>query len=211
MLLKLRFYLLHFILSTTYPFLQHLIIWVMRAAFLNSEEIQKFHSCRTKTTAIVKTIASEKLSDLVKSLKMLPYSIATDGSHTSDSKLYPVLITYPDNQRLLGVNFWQFHPLMSLNVSSSGENIAGLLIKTLEEHGIPIKNCMSLGSDNASVMLGKNTGVIAHLRNSQPNMISIGYPCHLINLAAHHAFSELPISIDSLLIDFFFIIIWRPV
>ena len=109
---------------------------------------------------------------------------------------------YPDNDaktmkcRLLS--------LPTLEVSSAGENIANLVIATLEENNIPITNCLSLGSDNAAVMVGKKNGVIAKLRCHHEQIISIGCPCHLINLAAQHAARELPVSVDNLLIDVFY-------
>ena len=92
----------------------------------------------------------------------------------------------------------------SLYGPSSGANIGELVLAELKALGVPFQNCVSLSSDNAPVMLGSKGGVIAKLRESQPDLFAIGCPCHLINLAAQHAASELPLSIDSLLIDVYY-------
>lgn len=175
---------------------------LLKAAFPNSEEIKKFSAGRTKTSHIIKELAADATADFCNTLKVVPFSIATDGSHTNDAKLYPIIITYPDTATKTVRS--QLLSVPALKESSSGHNIGKLLLSELESHGIPISNCIAMGSDNAPVMVGKKSGVLACLWEEQPNLISIGCPCHLINLAAQHAASILPLSVDTLLIDVFY-------
>ena len=61
---------------------------LLRSAFPNSEEVKKFRSGRTKTSCLIKEMARDKTNSVIATLKNTPFSIATDGSHTCDSKLY---------------------------------------------------------------------------------------------------------------------------
>ena len=67
-------------------------------------------------------------------------------------------------------------------------------------HGLDIKNCVSLGVDNANVTIGKHKGVAAFLLKKNSKMIIRGCPCHLIHLAA----KTLPNQFDEILVDMFY-------
>ena len=175
---------------------------LLRKAFPKSEEVKKYAAGRTKTTCIVKEMASHYKSQISSVLQTFPYAISTDGSHTNDSKLYPIIISYPDmNTKSIKL---QVVSIPNLEESSTGVNIGNLLLKELEALKIPISNCIAMGSDNAPVMLGLKSGVVSVLRNHQPEMLALGCPCHLINIAAQKAAQMLPVSVDSLLIDLFY-------
>lgn len=93
----------------------------------------------------------------------------------------------------------------SLNTNTStGENIFNMISNELLQLGIPWANVIGFVSDNASVMMGSKKGVISFIRRKQPDIIAIGCPCHLINLAALKAADALPIRMDELLVDIFY-------
>ena len=119
---------------------------LLRAAFPNSEEVKQFHAGRTKTSCIVKEMVAETKRIIVSELSNLPYSVATDGSHTSEAKLYPLVLTYPDNTTKTIKS--QLLSLPSLYGPSSGTNIGELVLAELKALGVPFKNCVSLSSDN---------------------------------------------------------------
>ena len=50
-------------------------------------------------------------------------------------------------------------------------------------------------------MKGQHNGVVKHLKDKQPALIDLGCICHLENLALKAAVKNLPVSIDSLLVD----------
>ena len=52
-------------------------------------------------------------------------------------------------------------------------NIGELVLTELKVLGVPFQSCVSLSSDNAPVMLGSKGGVIAKLRESQPDLFAI--------------------------------------
>ena len=79
--------------------------------------------------------------------------------------------------------------------SKSGEDIAQLIMDTLEEHAIPPSDCRSQGYDNAANMAGKNEGAQAKIE--EQNSVSIFSPCgcHNLNLCGNDAAECLPEAI----------------
>ena len=77
-----------------------------------------------------------------------------------------------------------------------------LIDNALNERNIPWKNCIAIGSDNASVMTGKENGVIAHARKLQPCIIMAGCCLHLLPIGAMKGVDHLP-PVDTVLTDIF--------
>lgn len=95
-------------------------------------------------------------------------------------------------------------PIPVLRGNSTWENIAGLFNSELQNVGVDLKRCLSFPLDNASVMTGKNKGVLAYIRKFQSEIVSVGCPCHLIHVAAKHTTAELSLKADDLLVDSFY-------
>nr|XP_042899683.1 uncharacterized protein LOC122269650 [Parasteatoda tepidariorum] len=175
---------------------------LLKKIFPENDLANSYRCGRTKSSNIVGEFATQVTEKLKIILRRQPFSVATDGSNDYDSKLYPVIVTFfnPESRsvenNLLG--------LPALNGDSTGVNIGNLVIDLLKNHEVPITNCISLVSDNAPVMVGKKAGVVTVLRELQPNLISVGCACHLLNLAAEKGSSVLPLNIDELLVDIYF-------
>ena len=73
---------------------------LLRKAFPNSEEVKKFSSARTKTSCLVKEMAKDEQERIALAMKAGPFAISTDGSNTSTSKLYPIVINYFDGKQI---------------------------------------------------------------------------------------------------------------
>jgi hypothetical protein len=175
---------------------------LLRKIFPNSDLAKKYGCARTKTTAIVECFSADSTNKLVENLKKVPFIISTDGSNDTDSNLYPIVVTYFDEisarvqSRILAV------PVLKGN--STGENIANLILQTLERFAIPVSNCIGLVADNAPVMMGCKSGVFGILQQHQKDLINIGCSCHLLNLAAEKGASCLSLNVDELLIDIYY-------
>lgn len=87
--------------------------------------------------------------------------------------------------------------------SATGENIFNLMDKELSERNIGWGNCLALGSDNASVMTGRNKGVFKFVKDKLPNVFMSGCVLHLIHISAKKAADALP-AIDDVLIDIYY-------
>ncbi|XP_041421538.1 zinc finger MYM-type protein 1-like [Xenopus laevis] len=100
--------------------------------------------------------------------------------------------------------FLQFVPIHS----HTGESLANTILKTLEEHKIPIKDCRGQAYDNASNMSGKYKGVKTHIQKVNPLAEYVPCSAHSLNLVGQRAVSVCPTAADffslvQLLYDFF--------
>ena len=62
-------------------------------------------------------------------------------------------------------------------------------------------------SDTCNVMKGVRNEVIAKIRHEQPKVIDIHCICHLVNLCVKAAVKCLPLKVDEILVDIYFIIV----
>ena len=170
--------------------------------FPDSDTAKKYSSGRTKTTAIMNEMAKDVGQTMVSALEKKAFTLSTDGSNDVDMKLYPIVLTYVDEDLSKVVNCLLSVP--NLEGKSTGENIANWVSTEILSHGLDIKNCVSLGVDNANVMIGKHKGVAAFLLKKNSKMIIRGCPCHLIHLAAEKAAKTLPYQFDEILVDLFY-------
>ncbi|XP_042147359.1 uncharacterized protein LOC121836509 [Ixodes scapularis] len=139
---------------------------------------------------------------MLDALKRRAFSIAVDGTSNRDSQLYPIVATYYVEEtrkvesRLLC--------LETIEGEASGRKIGNLILDVLKSRDLPIANCLAMSADNANVMIDKKIGVAAVLKEAQPNLIVVGCPCHLINLAARKGAACFPVKVDEILVDVFF-------
>lgn len=166
------------------------------------KDIIKRYSCaRTKSTAIVKELASDARSSLIDRCKILPFSIATDGSNDKTDKLYPLLVICPGKDGLINCELLS---LLELKDKSTGKNIAHIICEELKKHEIPIQNCISLCTDNARSMIGEENGLYGRLLNLIPNLYATGCPCHRLHLSAEWASKELSFNPEPFFLDIYY-------
>ncbi|GFN86361.1 immunoglobulin-binding protein 1-like [Plakobranchus ocellatus] len=180
---------------------------LFQSMFLNSEHsaadiIRKYSSARTKTTHLVREMASHESTDLVSAMKNGPFSLATNASNDKADKLFPVVVRMCKD----GAIVTELMSLLQLSDKATGFKIAQLLKDDLTAKGIPWKNCMAFACDNANVMVGLKQGVYAHLLEENANMFLVGCICHCAHLAAEWASRELPVSPADLFQDIFYYI-----
>jgi hypothetical protein len=175
------------------------------AMFPDSKIATKFSCRRTKSTAIVHTMAEDVQSDISERMRCNLFSISTDGSADRGGKnqLYPIVTRYynKDEGRVLTGTLTL--PACT-DICSTGENIFNLVDGELNKYRLSWKHCMSFCSDNAAVMMGHKKGVAAFVTGKNENTFINGCACHLIHLAARKASSMLNTKVDELLIDIFY-------
>ncbi len=176
---------------------------LFRAMFPDSEIAKKFACRRTKTSAIVEKLAENLQTELAESLQSSAFSLCTDGGSDHKSQSYPMIVRYFDGSSIktLLLDF----PEMQ-EASSTGKHIFDLINSCFTKYHIPWENCIAFGTDNASVMTGRNAGVIAFLRQKFPDIFLSGCPCHLLHHAAEKAAAQLPLDATELLVDLFYFI-----
>lgn len=175
---------------------------LFRKMFPNSEEVKKYACGRTKTTAIVSELADNTRDGIIQNLRSGPYSVATDGTNDTDSKIYPLVVTFFDKEAQDIVSCVVSLP--ELKGESTGRNIGNLVVNELQRLNVPISNMIAFSADNAAVMMGCRNGAVAVLKEKQENLIVIGCLCHLINLAAEKGTACLNIKVDEILVDTYY-------
>lgn len=176
---------------------------LLKAMCPDSKIIANYACKRTKTTAIVQTLAESSQEEIVKNAVSSAFSIATDGSHNAgEETLYPVVVTAYRSD--LGKIVSEVLSVPVCSMSNTGENIFKLLNEELCKKGLSWNNCICFAADNCSTMTGQYKGTAAFISKENPNVFIQGCACHLIHIAAQKAAKELPVSIEDLLIDLYY-------
>lgn len=70
---------------------------------------------------------------------------------------------------------------------STGQHLASLILKRLEELKIPFEDCRGQSYDNGANMRGKNKGVQARLLEMNPRALFVPCGAHTLNLVVADA------------------------
>lgn len=175
---------------------------LFRKMFPDSDIAKRYGCARTKTTAIIGEMAKTERMAMVNMIKGTPFAISTDGSNKSDKKLYPIVVSYHDVAKQQNDTCLLSVPV--LEGDGTGQNIAQLILNELKSYDIPLENCLSLGVDNAPVMVGMKAGVAGILKKEMPHLFVQGCLCHLINLAAEKSAACIPVKIEEYMIDIYY-------
>lgn len=92
---------------------------------------------------MISALAHNSQSNIVAALQEQPFSVSTDGSNDSDSKLYPIVVRYQNG--LTGRVDCALLSVPNLELDATGENIAGLINKSFTELRVPWQNCIAFG------------------------------------------------------------------
>ncbi|GFO29176.1 leukotriene a-4 hydrolase [Plakobranchus ocellatus] len=141
-----------------------------KAMFPKSEVAQKMRCGRSKSTDLVLELAKLTQENLLKTLRVAPFTISTDGSNDTGAR----------------------------------ENIFKLIDDAFNHHGIPWGNCLALGCDNASVMVGGKKGFFGLMSQNNSSVYLAGCCCHLVHIAAQKGAAALPIDIEQMLVDTYY-------
>ncbi|CAG4970092.1 unnamed protein product [Parnassius apollo] len=156
---------------------------------------------RTKCTQVINQVLAPHFKDtLLKDIGTQKYSIILDAStDVSVSKYMGIIIRYFSlNTNNIVSSFLSLEPIER----ADARGIVTSLVKCLESQSLPIQNLIGIGTDNASVMTGRNNSVIEILKREYnlPNLILIRCICHSLQLAVSHASeSNLPRNIEFLI------------
>nr|XP_042901375.1 phosphoglucosamine mutase-like [Parasteatoda tepidariorum] len=165
-------------------------------------DIAKNYNCgRTKSSAIANEMANELQKSIMDQLKNAAFSIAIDGTNDSDSKLHPLVVTFFDEliQKIQSCVL----AFTIIRDGCTGVNIANGVLDKLRTLGIPFQKCVSFGAGNAPVMMDVRNNAQKFLKDVQNELIIIGCPCHLLNLAFQKSISAMNFPLDQVVIDIF--------
>lgn len=161
------------------------------------ENYFKLH--RTKCSAIITNVlAPFFIKELKNDIGFSKYSLLIDES-TDISVLKYLGIGINYFSKLLNKIVTTFLSLEELT-ECTAIAIVDAVKNSLKKFDLKLNNLIGIGSDNASVMVGVNTGVHAILKKDNPHLILIRCVCHSLQLATSHACSEtIPRHLDYLI------------
>lgn len=170
---------------------------------------QKKISCaRTKTEAIISGVFSPHSIDVtLKEISGTPFiSVSTDGSNHGNIKLFPIVVQYFD----LSKGGIQVRILDLYEVTNEKAcTIAGIIENVLKEHNLQAK-LVAFSGDNTNTNFGginrrgKENIFKLLKQTSNPNLVGVGCPAHVLHNAVHHGFDQMgTFDMDSLVLKIF--------
>ncbi|KAJ8028967.1 hypothetical protein HOLleu_28235 [Holothuria leucospilota] len=172
---------------------------LVKNMFPDSRIAKDFSASRTKSTHLIYEIAETSCESICKQLEKKWYSLATDGSSDEEDKFFPVLLTHW-NQGEVVTSFLD----MPVANNADARNIFQAVSDSLSAKNIGFDSCVAFASDNASVMIAKDKGVLTLLKKENPSVYGMGCPCHLSHLAAKRGAKELHFSPEVFVLDLYY-------
>ena len=161
--------------------------------YCSSDSISDFQS------AIADTILEEKLNDL----KSSPvYSIIIDEStDKGNRKRLLVYGQYMVKREVETENETELKNQLEMcllnnteitECKASADVIASKVLLELRDKGVNVQKFIGIGTDGASVMTGRKTGVVKQLRDQCPSLVGVHCAAHRCALAASQATKDIP-------------------
>ena len=147
----------------------------IRRIFSDSKIASKYHSASTKATCMLdEAVALILIQDLLKTMKLHPFSLAVDGSNDEGlAKINPLTVRIFDvNANRIVTRFFD----MCASSSATAEGIFTIIDEKLTKLlgcAHPRDLCSSLGVDNTSVNIG--------IRNSLKTRVQAHNPAIYVN------------------------------
>ncbi|XP_072768354.1 general transcription factor II-I repeat domain-containing protein 2A-like [Nerophis lumbriciformis] len=135
-------------------------------------KFQRAAAASTRRTVILAGDLSKQLCDGIKNAECI--SLAVDEStDTTDNAQLLVFVRYYDEEK--GEFIEDVLGLANLSGQTRREDIYKAISEMLHEKGIDLKKVVSIATDGAPAMLGREKGLVPRLREHHPGLIS--YHC----------------------------------
>lgn len=180
---------------------------LLKENFPDSKIVSGINLKRKKVAGVVtNVIGSTYKTTLAKKLQEMKFSILTDEStDISCSKTSCIVVRYFDEGCLKIVSkFWKLQQVYSGNDSAranegaTSANLFSGIMKSFEEHNIPLENIVGFGSDGCNVMMGAYNSVSSRFRDVCPGLVIVKCICHSAHLCASEACKQLPSRCEDL-------------
>lgn len=163
----------------------------------DSRILKHINCARTKTTQMIHMLKAEAETELVRQLKVTPFSIIIDETtDISVKKCLAVLVRFVDrNICTIKENLLALVEVEKCN----SEGLTRVIVDLLNKFDIDNQNVIGFAADNASVMMGEFGGVQAKLKERvNPNIFVIGCTCHSLYLCTSEACKKILPKLRSL-------------
>ncbi|XP_017464541.1 PREDICTED: uncharacterized protein LOC108357960 isoform X2 [Rhagoletis zephyria] len=150
---------------------------------------------RTKCGGVIKNVLYPYFKNiLMEDIGKNKFSLIIDESTDISVKKYLSIVIryYSANNGSIVNTFLKLQHLTDCTATG----IVGAVENVLREYRLSFKNMVELGTDNASVMVGVNRGVIARVKERNPFITLVPCVCHSIQIAVSTATKCLPNDVE---------------
>ena len=167
---------------------------VMQLQEINGAKVGPVHRSDKSCAQIIEHISHEMRNKFVSNIKKTQSKISiTIDESTVHGRAYMILYVRCDVTGKGAVDN-VFLDLKELTEGTDAESIYNSLREALRKAGFDDEflsnNLISIATDGASVLTGKNSGVIVRLKKDFPNIQSVHCLCHRAELAVHDALKD---------------------
>ena len=156
------------------------------------ENAPKNATYRSKTiqNQLVDVIGEQIRGGIVHDINDCPFFsvIADEAIDCSNKEQMPLILRYVNADDDIEERFLKY---IHCNTGLTGVALAGKIVETLKEEGIPIGNCRGQGYDGAGAMSSPNVGVAACIIRITPKAIFVHCGSHRLNLCVQKSCSIL--------------------
>jgi hypothetical protein len=155
---------------------------------------------RTKCSRLIDHVISPSFKkDLQDDLKDVAYSLIVDESTdvAINKNLCICIVYFSKRTGKVETDFLGLYKVLS----ATGDALFNTIKEAVESMNLKLDNCIGLGSDGASNMVGENDSVWSRMKAASPNCTLFKCICHSLALCVKHAFEKLPSAVGFLLTE----------
>lgn len=137
-------------------------------------------------------------------MKVLPYSLATDGSN-DNGQMNPLTVRiYDVNLGKMTTSFLD----MCLSTGGTANEVFEAIDSRMTSYHIPWENCVAVGIDNTNVNVGKHNSIMTRVKAKNDAVYFSGCQCHVVHNTSAAAASTLTsltgFDLEDLMVDVFY-------
>ncbi|KAH6927071.1 hypothetical protein HPB50_026683 [Hyalomma asiaticum] len=80
----------------------------------------------------------------------------------------------------------------------TAQTLHDTVVKTLDKHGLPVKNCLGLCTDGANSMSGNHNSLFSRLREDNKELVLVKCACHSLDIVASKSMEAIPSAVEHL-------------
>ncbi|KAH6928950.1 hypothetical protein HPB50_022185 [Hyalomma asiaticum] len=133
-----------------------------------------------------------------KQLKGSSYSLVVDEStDISTTKQLCIVVRFLNSAK--NKNATTLLDLVELS-DGTAQTLHDTVMKTLDKHGLPVKNSLGLCTDGANSMSGNHNSLFSRLREDNKELVLVKCACHSLDLVASKSMEAIPSADEHLLL-----------
>lgn len=149
------------------------------------------------TQMVINSFRPRQQGELAANLRKSLFSMILDEStDVSSKKSLAVTVRFHDGHKVISL----FLCLLECP-DATADALFDLLLNKFKELDIPLRNIIGYGADNANIMMGSKSGLIAKITSVLPKIFVMCCICHRLDLCSSSAAAKLPKYVEQFVHD----------